>query len=373
MGIGDFFSSLFGGQVGNVAAGIGGAAAQNKIIKDIEAAGKQDFSTIFGEDYVSPEGGLIGQAEKTTTFKPFTVTTPTGSASTSVTGTTFDFNTEQQEAMKELFGFGSDAFSFVGDPAKRKEEQENIIGMLTQDPSQRATREQDLYNRIRATQTPEEQRNALALEERLFNQGRSGVQTSMYGGTPEQLAQAKAVEEAKAGASLDAITQARLEQALGSEQTLAGLAETRQRLAQLADTGLSSFEASYLPQDKMIEALFPQLQASQISSALQSTGAGLMAGLGESGLEAQLGYNALANALRQQQFQGLFDLLKGEQQGSSSNSDQGATIAINPQTGQFELGGALGGINDVLAKASSIFGQELNNGYKYSIAICGHH
>lgn len=313
MGFEDFFSSLFGGQLGNIVSGVGGAAAQNKIITDIQEAGKQDFSTIFGTNYTPPAGGLIGEAKTTTEFKPFTVTTPTGSASTSATGTTFNLTPEQEAAQKAMFGFGADAFNFLGDPAQRKAEQDSIIAMLTQDPSQRAGREQDLYDRIRATQMPEEQRNALALEERLFNQGRSGVQTAMYGGTSEQLAQAKAVQEAQAGASIDAITQARLEQALGSEQTLAGLIETRNRLAQLTDTGAAALDASYLPQDKMIEALFPQLQASQISSALQSTGASLMAGLGESGLEAQLGYNALANALRQQQFQGLFDLLKGEQ------------------------------------------------------------
>jgi hypothetical protein len=42
--------------------------------------------------------------------------------------------------------------------------------------------------------------------------------------------------------------------------------------------------------------------------------------LAESTLESQLGYAALANALRQQQFQGLFDLLKGEQAGQQNSS-----------------------------------------------------
>ena len=55
-----------------------------------------------------------------------------------------------------------------------------------------AGRETDVYNRIRATQRPEEERQRMALEEILFNQGRSGVSTNMYGGTPEQLAMARA-------------------------------------------------------------------------------------------------------------------------------------------------------------------------------------
>ena len=49
---------------------------------------------------------------------------------------------------------------------------------------------------------------------------------------------------------------------------------------------------------------------------------GVGAGLAESGLEAQLGFEGLAAALRQQQFQGLFDLLKGEQAAKAPASSQ---------------------------------------------------
>ena len=326
MGLEDFFNSLFGGQIGNVISGIRGAAAQNKIIKHIDSAGQQDFSTLFGQNYQSPVGGLIGQAERATEFKPFTVTTATGTSTVGKTGDVSLELTPEQIALQELLsGFTKSAFDTLGSPEARAEEQANIIGMLTQDSAQRATREQDLYDRIRATQTPEEQREALALEEKLFNQGRLGVSTAMYGGTPEQLARAKAVEEAKAGASIDAITQARLEQALESEQTLAGLGETRERLGLFGDLGLKGLLASYLPQDKMLEALSPSLDAARIRSALQSTGATLGAQLGETGIEAQLGYFALANALRQQQFQGLFDLLKGEQKSNESTTSTNST------------------------------------------------
>ena len=75
-----------------------------------------------------------------------------------------------------------------------------------------AAREQEVYDRIRATQLGEEERQRLALEERLFAQGRGGVRTAMFGGTPEQLAMAKAQEQAQNQASLMAITQAQQEQ-----------------------------------------------------------------------------------------------------------------------------------------------------------------
>ena len=315
-----WYDSLIGGTTGGLIAALGGAAAQQKAISDIEKAGKQDFSTVFGQDYIPPAGGLVGQAQRATEFKPFTVTTPSGTGAIGSSGSLNVNLTPAQLAMQEkLGGFTSSAFDILGSPEARQAEQENIIGMLTQDPSQRAGREQELYNRLRAVQEPEEQRKQLELEQRLFAQGRTGVNTAMYGGTPEQLARYKAVEEAKAGASVDAITQARLEQALGSEQTLAGLMETRQRLGMLGDLGLGSFVSSYLPQQQLLAALQPSLEASRIGSALQSTGAGLGAQLGESALEAQLGYFTLANALRQQQFQGLFDLLKGDQASSQPN------------------------------------------------------
>ena len=75
----------------------------------------------------------------------------------------------------------------------------------------------------------------------------------------------------------------------------------------------------------------PQLEAQRIGTALQSTGLGLGTQLAESGLESQLGYAALANALRQQQFQGLFDLLKGEQASTTTSA-----ASTNPTQDFFE-------------------------------------
>lgn len=337
----DFFKDLFSGQnIGNIISGVGGAIAQGQIAKDISALGKDATTAIFGQNYQVPEGGLIGQAKRDTEFKPFTVTTPTGTGAIGSSGdVSLGLSPEQEALQKQFSTFATDAFGMLGDPAAREAEQANIISMLTQDPAQRAAREQDVYNRLRAVQQPEEARAALELEERLFNQGRGGVQTAMYGGTPEQLAQAKAVEEAKALASVGAMDQARLEQALGSEQTLAGLTETRQRLGMLGDLGLSGLTASYLPQDKLIAALQPGLEASRIGSALQSTGATLGAQLGETGLEAQLGYEALANAIRQQQFQGLFNMIANQQNAQNQQNQQPVTINTKALPTTVPIGG----------------------------------
>ena len=71
-----------------------------------------------------------------------------------------------------------------------------VQGLLQQAQGGTAGREQDIYNRIRATQMPEEQRQQLALDEQLAAQGRTGLRTAQFGGSPEQFAMEKARTQA---------------------------------------------------------------------------------------------------------------------------------------------------------------------------------
>ncbi|NCW70330.1 MAG: hypothetical protein EBV86_17555, partial [Marivivens sp.] len=102
----------------------------------------------------------------------------------------------------------------------------------------RTAREQEVYERIRAVQTPEEERQRLALEQRLASQGRLGLRTAQFGGTPEQLALAQAQEEAQNRAALAAMEQAGTEQQRAFQQAL-GLAGQTGQLAELG-SGLES-------------------------------------------------------------------------------------------------------------------------------------
>tara|TARA_S200002703_G_scaffold69834_1_gene60547 strand:+ start:62 stop:1297 length:1236 start_codon:yes stop_codon:yes gene_type:complete len=155
-----------------------------------------------------------------------------------------------------------------------------------------AAREQGIFDRIRATQVAEEERQRLALEERLASQGRLGVQTAMFGGTPEQLALAKAQEEAQARASLAAIQQAQAEQ------------------AQQAKLGTQLLGAAYLPEAQAQNALQRGLLASQLAQRGQLYGTGLFgeasiaglnallgAGVGQASLMGQLGTGLLSGAI----------------------------------------------------------------------------
>ena len=169
-------------------------------------------------------------------------------------------------------------------------------------------REQALFERMRAVQRPEEERQRLALEERLAAQGRLGTSSAAYGGaTPEQLAMATAQEEARGRAMLGAMQQARAEQAqqaaLGSQfaglgATLSGqqraLDAARQQQALQALTagqgllggglglqqlqqqiGAGALGTAYLPQAQALNVLQAGMPAAELSQRGQLQGAGL--------------------------------------------------------------------------------------------------
>ena len=217
---------------------------------------------------------------------------------------------QQEAAAQQAFGLGGQFMGQAGMPM--------------------GAREQAVYDRIRATQLGEEERQRLALEERLFAQGRGGVQTSMFGGTPEQLALAKAQESAQNQAALMAMQQAQAEQAqqaaLGAQYAGlgSGLAGQRQALeaAQQMQAlqaltggmglltggmglqqaqqqlGLGALGGAYVPQAQLINAiqatsLFPQLQ-----QQAQLFGTGQYGETMMTGIESQLiAEQAAANLL----------------------------------------------------------------------------
>jgi len=133
-----------------------------------------------------------------------------------------------------------------------------------------AGREQDIFNRIRDAQRPEEERQNLALEQRLAAQGRLGVRTADFGGTPEQLAMSKAQSEARNTAMLGAMQQAQAEQ------------------AQQAALGQQFLGSSYIPQQQLLAALQPGLTQQQMAQQAQQFGTGLFSETAMSGIESKL-------------------------------------------------------------------------------------
>ena len=153
----------------------------------------------------------------------------------------------------------------------------------------RGDREQEVYERIRAAQSPEEERQRLSLENRLASQGRLGVASSQYGSTPEQFALAKAQSESQNQAALMAMQQAGTEEQQALQRALSLSGQT----GQLAGT---SSQLQSAAQNRASELSQLGLSAEQIESRLQSEGlgrAGQAAGLSSqfrqasSGLESE--------------------------------------------------------------------------------------
>ena len=355
-GISDALGNFLGTPTSGLLGAIGQAALGQQGISDLAEA-RRDYQTQLRGDmpFSEMEGGILGELGRQTQFKPFTVTTGTGQRA-GVTPTSLDLQLTQpeQNLQSSLLGFGQQAFDFLGSPEQREQEQTNLINMLTQTPEARATREQQLFDRLEAIQAPERERARLNLEQRLVNQGRSGVRSAMFGGTPEELALAKAVEEQRSRNVLGAMDQARAEQALSSQQTLQGLQEMRNRSALAGRLGLQAIPAAYTPQAGLLSALNPMLQLNRNQIALDLGRGELFGGLAESGLEADIQARALENALRQQQYKGLFDLLAAERAGQGGGNVSPATITIGD--GGFQSGGILGNIGQTIDDAKRILG-----------------
>ena len=219
-----------------------------------------------------------------------------------------------------------------------------VGGFLTGAMAPMAQREADVYERIRATQRPEEQRKQLALEERLAAQGRTGLRTAQFGGSPEQLALAQAQEEAKARASLGALQQAQAEQLqqAGLAESMFGLGGRAAALpaslqqAQLGNIG-AAMKLQYLPEQQLLSTLTPGISLADIAGVGQRQGAGYLAQAGTTGLEA-LGEieTSRANLLRD-----LYSSLLAQQ--------------TSAQTGERQESVAGGLFGDLLAGIGDIF------------------
>ena len=203
-----------------------------------------------------------------TQFRPFTVTAATGAGlGTRVTPegaieTTMALSPQEEALQAQLMGGAGQLF-----------------GKAIVDP---AVREQQLYEQIRAATAADERMERLGLEERLAAQGRLGVRTAQFGGTPEQLAMERAQQQAMAQARLGAAQQARQEQ------------------MQQAQLGQAFLGAGYVPQTQLLAATQPAQQLAALQQQAQLQGAGLFGEATMSGLEAQLiAEQARANLLGQ--------------------------------------------------------------------------
>ena len=243
------------------------------------------------------------RALENTAFKPYTVTSNLAKVGTDPAGGfTTQLSPEQQALQNQIMGQAGGFFN-----------------QLQADP---ALAQAQLYEQMRAVQRPEEERNRLALEERMLSQGRLGLGSAAYGGSsPELLAQETARQEAMARANLGARQQALAEQ---------------QQTASLAGGLLSS---GYTPQSQALALLAASQVPAGYADLGRREGAGRQATAGLAGIEALLQGSKTAEANRLAQLQNLTASLAGRQDPSTGDFAGGLLSSL--------LGGG-GSIQDML-------------------------
>jgi len=216
-------------------------------------------------------------------FQPYTVTTETGIATTdSQGGYTLDLSPEQQAMASRLFSQAGSMFN-----------------VASADPTQATA---DMYENIRALQRPEEQRNRLALEERMLSQGRLGLQSAAYGGSnPEMLAQEQALADA------------RLKAGLGAREAV--MAERKQAF----DLGSGLLKQSYVPETMGLEALGLGIESAKLPDIGRREGAELFAQLGGKGIEALIQGIQMSTGLEELTRQQLVGNIVGSVTGGGSS------------------------------------------------------
>ena len=278
-----------------------------------------------------------------TAFKPFTVTTGVGSGAVDAQGGFTTTLSPQQQALQDtLFGgAGQLAGQATAGYDPRYEQLANqayggVSGLMSQAQQaaldaggmDRGARESQVYGQLRALQSPEEERQRLALENRMASQGRLGVSTSQFGGTPEQLAMAKAQAEGQNQASLMAMQQSGVEQqqalqrAAGLQGLTSGMfgmgtqARMTPRQIQAADLqnlgGMMS--AGYAPDAQLMNALGIGTNLSSLAGTGQRAGANLYGEAEMSGQQAQLQAQQSSAMMQRELFNSLAGLASGKNQ-----------------------------------------------------------
>ena len=255
--------ALLGGLLGNDLSGAlqaaGGYYAGQQGIEGAMATGQAGLG--LGES-------MGKRAYDQSQFRPFGVTSNLANVQTTAEGgVNLNLSPEQQAMQQQLLG-----------------QSQGLFGQVGADP---AAAQSALYEQIRATQQPEEERQRLQMQENLFSSGRGGVQTAMYGGTPEQMAYEKARQESMLNANLAARTQSQAEQLQAGQ--LGGMLQ----------------QAGYDPQRQAIDLFGASGVPSQLAAKGQLGGAELQAQAGGRGLESYMQGANMANLLQQQQLQGL--------------------------------------------------------------------
>lgn len=282
-----------------------------------------------------------------TKFTPFSVTTGTagpGSVATDATGSTFYNMNDNQTALSnslrtggtdflnsslgrgaygrpQLDAAGNQLRDAAGNPLFQDDAGyglEQYIGgnrSLTDpfDAANLAASENALFNQLQSMRQPGQARDQLALDERLFAQGRTGLQTSAYGGSPEQFAMEQAKLEQSGQDQLMAMQQARVDAANISDRRQMGIGEARQDRALSGDMAGAFLDASYQPTRELIGAMQPSLNMADMATTAGRQLGGYGRDLATQELDYDLGTEQMSADIQREALNSIFGMLMNEQ------------------------------------------------------------
>lgn len=218
---------------------------------------------------------LGAKAGEMAAFKPYTVTSNLASVATTPEGGFTVALSPEQKAIQDALLTASGSF----------------LSGLSTDPTAAAA---DIYGDIRDIQKVEEERERLALEERLLGQGRLGLSSAAYGGSsPELLAMETAREEAKLKAQLAA-----REMAMGETKSMFDLA-----------TG--ALAGGYMPEKAALDLLGASAVPAGFADVGRRTGAEIETKAGMAGIESLLEGTRLSEEAKNIYKQDLLRMLTG--------------------------------------------------------------
>ena len=258
-------------QISGVTSMAGSAALANQGIQEARAAGTAQQTAL---------SDLANKYQSDIQFKPYTVTGATGSSTFAPGGGSSTLSPQLQALMNQLLQSSGGMFSGAAQPIDQ--------------------RAMDVTAQLEAASAPSRQREQLAMEQRLFNQGRGGLQTAQYGGAPEQFAFAKALEEQRAQNALTGRTQAMNEQ------------------QQQLNIGQGLFNNAFVPQQQMNQQTQVNTPFAELISRAQSQGAVTGGELAGQGTQAKIASETQASNIRQTQLQALMDSLNAPSAGGGS-------------------------------------------------------
>lgn len=250
--------------------------------------------------------GNVGTASE---FRPYSVTTGAGASDFSGAGMTQTLDPQSQQLVDSL--------------RQQSSQQAGMLGGMSPE---------GLMQQMSALRAPEQARQQQQLDNRLAAQGRLGIQTDAYGGTPEQFAMQKAMQEQQ------------------SADALASLQGSRQLQGMDIQNLTGMLGASGMPQQQLTAAMQPGMTGMQLAQSPAMLQGQTIANLGQQqlqGIPASINSEAL---LRQAQMEGLINIL-GLSGGGAGGTGAGGNTSVLADSIDKVGSSILGSVNSLFGDA----------------------